>query len=127
MGILASKPIMDDTEKNVRAEIDEQISKYKIYMISKKTCPFCRTAKSILQDSQYLIPDEHMLIRDISNDPNQQMIQDYMSVLTGGRTVPRVFIGGECVGGGNEVASLHRAMDGDSTKLGAKLKAAGAI
>lgn len=45
MGILASKPIMDDTEKNVRAEIDEQISKYKIYMISKKTCPFCRTAK----------------------------------------------------------------------------------
>jgi len=28
-----------------------------------------------------------MLIRDISNDPNQQLIQDYMSVLTGGRTV----------------------------------------
>ena len=28
-----------------------------------------------------------MLIRDISNDPNQQIIQDYMSVLTGGRTV----------------------------------------
>ena len=45
MGILGSKPNMDDTEKNVREEIDEQISKYKIYMISKKTCPFCRTAK----------------------------------------------------------------------------------
>ena len=48
MGILGSKPNMDATEKNVREEIDEQISKYKIYMISKKTCPFCRTAKVIV-------------------------------------------------------------------------------
>ena len=57
------------------------VERYKKYI-----CNFF-SIKSILQDSQYLIPEEHMLIRDISNDPNQQLIQDYMSVLTGGRTV----------------------------------------
>ena len=45
MGIFAAKPIMDETEKKVRHEIDEQIANYKILMISKKSCPFCRTAK----------------------------------------------------------------------------------
>jgi glutaredoxin 3 len=127
MGILGSKQVMGDTEQEVRAEIDEQIKKYKVFMISKAACPFCKTAKSILQDGQYLIPEDHMLIRDISNDPNQHLIQDYMSILTGGRTVPRVFIGGECIGGGNETASLHRSPDGATTKLGVKLKDAGAI
>ena len=47
MGITGSKTTMDDTEKKVRDEIDEQIAKYKIFMISKKTCPFCKTAKVI--------------------------------------------------------------------------------
>merc|ERR1712012_764641 len=114
MGLTGSTQKMDSEEQKLRDEIDEQIAKYKVFMISKKSCPFCRTAKSILQDSQYLIPEDHLFIRDISNDPNQHLIQDYMSVLTGARTVPRVFIGGKFVGGGNEVASLHRTIEGDT-------------
>ena len=46
MGLTGSTQKMDDsTEKKLRDEIDEQIAKYKIFMISKKSCPFCRTAK----------------------------------------------------------------------------------
>ena len=45
MGITGSKQNMDDTEKKIRSEIDEQITKYKVFMISKKSCPFCKTAK----------------------------------------------------------------------------------
>ena len=45
MGLIGSTPKMDPTEKKVRDEIDEQIAKYKIFMVSKKSCPFCRTAK----------------------------------------------------------------------------------
>ena len=45
MGLIGSRPKMDETEKKIRSEIDEQIAKYKIFMISKKSCPFCRTAK----------------------------------------------------------------------------------
>ena len=45
MGILGSKEVMGDTEQKVRSEIDEQIKKYKVFMISKAACPFCKTAK----------------------------------------------------------------------------------
>ena len=49
-------------------------------------------------------------------------IQDYLLKKTGARTVPRVFIGGECVGGGSEVRALH-----DRKGLVPKLKEAGAL
>ena len=45
-----------------------------------------------------------------------------MKKLTGGRSVPRVFIGGNFVGGGDETEAAHR--DG---KLQALLEAAGAL
>ena len=45
MGLIGSTPKMDETEKKIRDEIDDQIAQYKIFMISKKSCPFCRTAK----------------------------------------------------------------------------------
>ena len=49
MGLTGSTQKMDSTEQKLRDEIDEQIAKYKIFMISKKSCPFCRTAKVSLQ------------------------------------------------------------------------------
>jgi len=32
-----------------------------------------------------------------------------MSQLTGGRIVPRVFIGGECIGGGSEASAMQQS------------------
>ena len=32
-----------------------------------------------------------------------------MSQLTGGRTVPRLFIGGECIGGGFEASAMQQS------------------
>ena len=49
-------------------------------------------------------------------------IQDYLLSLTGDRTVPRVFIGGNCIGGGSDTQKLHQ--DG---KLVPLLKSAGAM
>ena len=70
----------------------------------------------------YDIPDDFIQFKNIEGDPNCSDIQDYMNVKTGARTVPRVFIDGKCIGGGNETASLHQR--GDLQKL---LKDAGAI
>merc|ERR1712156_1046207 len=104
----------------VREEIDKQIAEFPVYVVEKRSCPFCKTAKSILHS--YDIPDDLIKIRDISADPNQSEIQDYMSILTGGRTVPRVFIAGKCIGGGNETSALHK-----SKQLAQMLRAAKAI
>ena len=35
--------------------------------------------------------------------------QDYMKQITGGRSVPRVFIGGKFIGGGDEPMTAHKS------------------
>ena len=40
-----------------------------------------------------------------TSDTNE--IQDYLQQLTGARTVPRVFIGKECIGGCTDLVSMH--------------------
>ena len=54
MGLIGSTPKMDPMEQKVRDEIDEQIAKYKIFMVSKKSCPFCRTAKVSLKKTKFV-------------------------------------------------------------------------
>ena len=48
-------------------------------------------------------------------------IQDYLLSLTGARSVPRVFIGGKCIGGGSETRALNES--GQLKKLLEKAKA----
>jgi glutaredoxin 3 len=49
-------------------------------------------------------------------------VQDYLQKLTGGRSVPRVFIGGQFIGGGDDTAAAHA-----KGELKAKLEAASAL
>merc|ERR1712158_14275 len=79
------------TKMSVKAEIDQLIKQYPIFMISKTYCPFCTMAKEALKN--YAIPADKIKIMEIENHKDCAEIQNYMSQLTGGRTVPRVFIG----------------------------------
>ena len=49
-------------------------------------------------------------------------IESYMSEITGGKTVPRIFIGGQFIGGSDSLASLH-----SSKKLAEILTKSGAL
>jgi len=104
----------------VRAEIDNLLKEKKVVVISKSYCPFCKKAKQVL--AKYNIPKECIEIKEIENDPNCEEIQKYMMELTGGRSVPRVFIGGKCIGGGDETQSMH-----NKGKLEPLLKSVGAL
>lgn len=73
----------------VKARMDQLIQQKQVFVVEKVGCPFCSTAKRVL--SEYDIPDESILFLDISRDPNMSEIQDYMSVITGGRTVRFLF------------------------------------
>jgi len=105
---------------SIKARMDQLIKDYAVFVISKRSCPFCHTAKNVL--NKYDIPAEKMKIMEIDGDKDCSEIQDYMHQITGGRTVPRVFINGQCIGGGNETASAHKSGD-----LEKKLRQAGAI
>jgi len=59
--------------------------------------------------SKYAINPEDIEILEIENRPDMDEIQRYMKKLTGQSSVPRVFIGGKCIGGGDDVMALHQS------------------
>ncbi|TRY75273.1 hypothetical protein TCAL_16832 [Tigriopus californicus] len=78
------------------------------------------TKKRVLD--KYSIPAENIEILQIENRPDMDEIQDFMKSVTGGRSVPRVFIGGKCIGGGDETQTLDK-----QGKLKPMLEAVGAL
>jgi len=92
---------------SIKDEIDQLIKQYPVFVISKRWCDFCKMTKAALRT--YDIPSDKINIMEIENHKDMNEIQDYMLQLTGGRSVPRVFIGGEFIGGGSETAALHKA------------------
>ena len=105
---------------SVKSKIDNLIKEKKVVVISKSYCPYCKKAKQVL--ARYNIPKESIEIWEIDSDPNCDEIQNYMKALTGARSVPRVFIGGKCIGGGDETQALH-----NKGQLEPLLKSVGAL
>lgn len=92
----------------------------KVVLFMKPTCSYCVMAKDVL--SKYKFKPGHLEYIDISGRSDMGSLQDYFLELTGARTVPRVFIGEECIGGGSDVAELHK-----SGKLENMLQSIGAL
>ena len=57
--------------------------------------------------NSYALDESKIKIFEIESEPDMNEIQSYMAEITGGRTVPRIFIGGQFVGGAEELVSLH--------------------
>ena len=81
-------------------EVAEKIRSCKVLLLSKEYCPFCQKAKAVLTGLQ--VPFEVLELVDMQKQPlveDPEAVMDYMQKLTGGRTVPRLFIAGKFVGG----------------------------
>ena len=66
--------------------------------------PFCIKAKRVL--AKYKIKNYKII--ELDNMKNGDEYQKILGQMTGARTVPRVFIDGECIGGGDETEYLER-------------------
>ncbi|XP_051932717.1 glutaredoxin-1 [Hippocampus zosterae] len=87
--------------------VQAKIKGDKVVLFIKPTCSYCITAREVLL--KYKFKPGHLEFVDISGRQDMNSMQDYFLELTGARTVPRVFIGEECVGGGSDVAELHKS------------------
>jgi len=94
----------------LEAMIQEKIKSNKAMMFCKTQCPFCVKAKKAMDDVG--IPVEVMNLDNMEEGP---AIQDYMLQITGGRSVPRVFINGEFIGGGDD--TVAKAASGELLEL----------
>ncbi|KAM9383970.1 glutaredoxin 2 isoform 5-T5 [Pholidichthys leucotaenia] len=83
--------------------VQEVVSQNCIVIFSKTTCPYCKMAKNVFNEigARYKVIelDEH-------NDGRS--LQDALAKVTGARTVPRVFVNGNCIGGGSDTRQLHQ-------------------
>ncbi|VDN31609.1 unnamed protein product [Gongylonema pulchrum] len=103
-----------------RTFVTDLIKSAPVVVFSKSYCPYCRNAKRAL--SAYRIPEKQYKIVELDGRPDCDQIQDVLQEVGGARTVPRVFIGGRCIGGGSETVAAQK--DGTLEKM---LKEAGAI
>lgn len=91
--------------------VDEKIKGKKVMVFSKSYCPFCTKAKKVLQKyvASGVLSLEDYEILEIEERPDCQEIQEHMKSITGGSSVPRVFINGKFAGGGDDMVALDSA------------------
>jgi len=82
--------------------IQLRIKAHPVMMFSKPSCLYCKMAKEVLDGTGVEYDVEEIEARD-----DCDKLQDIFEQMTGARTVPRVFVGGKCLGGGTEVYSMH--------------------
>ncbi|XP_036243585.1 glutaredoxin 2 isoform X1 [Molothrus aeneus] len=83
-------------------QIQDIISRNCVVIFSKTTCAYCRMAKNLFQGLNV-----NYTAVELDLNRNGKQFQDILEQMTGGRTVPRVFINGTCVGGATDAQKLH--------------------
>lgn len=94
-------------------KVQKLVDSHTVVVISKSYCPYSRMAKEAL--ANYNLPPDDLLVWEIDGEENTAEIQQCLKQMTGGRTVPRVFICGQFVGGGEDTVRLHKS--GELAKL----------
>ncbi|XP_067666405.1 uncharacterized protein [Haliotis asinina] len=93
----------------VKDLVDSKIAGKKVMVFSKSSCPYCAKAKAVFKKyiGDILSADDYEVM-EIETNSKCGEIQDHLYSITGGRTVPRVFINGKFLGGGDETVAADR-------------------
>mmetsp|Transcript_88617 Transcript_88617/g.264328 ORF Transcript_88617/g.264328 Transcript_88617/m.264328 type:complete len:386 (+) Transcript_88617:236-1393(+) len=93
---------------NAGQEVEELVTKHPVVVFSKEWCPFCKKAKGALEGI-----DAKFFIKELEDSEKKALVdspaafQEYLAAKTNlGKSVPKVFIKGECIGGGDDVVKL---------------------
>jgi len=91
-------------------EVEEILKKNPVVLFSKEWCPFCRKAKDALSsiDAKFLVKE----LENADKKPNVEdpmSFQEYLAAKTNaGKSVPKGFIKGEFIGGGDDIVELNK-------------------
>jgi len=83
--------------------VQQKIKDHAVMVFSKPSCPYCKMAKEVLDSTGV-----EYEVEEIDQRKDCDKLQDVFAQITGARTVPRVFVGGKCFGGGSDVSLLHK-------------------
>ncbi|PIN07512.1 Glutaredoxin [Handroanthus impetiginosus] len=97
--------------------LSKMVSEKPVVIFSKSSCCMSHTVRSLFSDFGV-----NPTVYELDEIPRGREIEQALSRLGCSPTVPAVFIGGEFVGGANEIMSLHL-----KRSLKPMLKSAGAL
>ncbi|KAI8463439.1 MAG: thioredoxin-like protein [Monoraphidium minutum] len=110
-------PATAEAKMAAKTFVVDTIKAEKVVVFSKTYCPYCVKAKKALNQ----FTTKYAVI-ELDQRGDGDAIQDALLEVTGGRSVPRVFIGGTFIGGGDDTAA--KAASGELQGL---LQAVGAL
>jgi len=97
-------PIASPLKRSPSQEfLDETIADHPVVIFSKTTCGYCDKAKSVFDALGVGYKTVELDSRADCSD-----LQDDLKRMTGARTVPRVFVDGQCIGGGSDTISMFK-------------------
>ncbi|CRL00806.1 CLUMA_CG014058, isoform A [Clunio marinus] len=102
MGSLLSSSNSGNIDPMAQQFVRETIESDRVVIFSKSYCPYCTTAKK-----QFKKLNQDYLTIELDGRPDCQAIQNVLGEMTGAKTVPRVFIDGNFIGGGDDCKRLY--------------------
>jgi len=90
---------------SLRATLEEQIKSAPVVVFSKTYCPYCVSVKALFTNENV----RNISIVELDKLANGAELQAELATLTGQRTVPNVFIGGQHIGGNDKTQALFKA------------------
>lgn len=103
LGVTWTAMALIGDSRNVRSLVQEYIDKNKVVIFAKTHCPYCKKVKNLFET---LAVDYYAVELDTLGDKGRE-IQAVLAEMTGQKTVPNVFIGGQHVGGCDSTMQLH--------------------
>jgi len=86
------------------SEIKNMITKHRVVIYSRKTCPFSRRAIAAIETLG--VPYK---VIELDDSVHSQNLLKALHDLTEGQTLPRVFVDGKFIGGGEKTVALVNA------------------
>lgn len=74
-----------------------------VVIFSKSYCPYSARAKAILVGKYTIVPPPFVV--ELDQHPKGRELQSLLAENTGRRTVPNILVGGQSIGGGDDVAA----------------------
>jgi len=101
--------LVDNQE--VKSKIEALVSEHGIIVFAKSRCPFCIQTIQLLDSKIPSVMRHQYAVVYLDEIPYESVIKMYMNALdekTGARTVPRVFVGGKCIGGNDDTQKMNQ-------------------
>jgi len=102
MGVGTSK--MQDPSGATKEYVMKEVKANKVVIFSKTYCPYCTKTKNLFLNT--LKVDDTKVI-ELDQLSNGTTIQNTLAKITGQRTVPNVFVGGEHLGGNDDTHAAY--------------------